>query len=127
MVRKLSFPACILGALMLLVLPLRWMLAWAVAAALHELGHLVAVCLLGGRVLEIRAGARGMVMETVPMKPWQTILATAAGPGVSLSLVLLCRWMPRTALCGLAQGLYNLLPIYPLDGGRIVRCLFRRV
>ena len=118
---QLTGAACILGALMLLQVPLRWMLAWAVAAGLHELGHLAALGCMGCRVGQLRVGASGMVMETGPLTRMQELLAAAAGPAVSLSLLLLCRSFPRVALCGLAQGLYNLLPVRSLDGGRIMK------
>ena len=60
-------------------------------------------------------------MELGCLSPVRELLAAAAGPVGSLSLMLMGRFFPRLALCGLVQGLFNLLPIYPLDGGRILR------
>ena len=48
---------------------------------------------------------------------------TICGPLGSFLLFISIRYFPRLALCGLIHGLYNLMPIYPLDGGRIVKCL----
>lgn len=122
----LSAPGCLLGAVLLMLLPLRWLLAMGAAAMLHELGHLIGLWLLGARVLELRIGAYGMVMETEALGYRQELWAAAAGPGISLALVLLWRWLPRLAICGMVQGLYNLLPLYPLDGGRMLRCTLGR-
>lgn len=61
-------------------------------------------------------------------KTWQRIAATAAGPFCSLALGLCYPWLPKLALSGLIQGVFNLLPVFPLDGGRILRelllCMF---
>ena len=119
--------ACVALALTLLVLPLPWVAAAVLAAALHELCHYVAILALGGRVGEIAVGPGGAAMELESLSAVREILAAAAGPVGSLSLTLAGRLFPRLALCGLAQGFFNLLPIYPLDGGRILRRLLELV
>lgn len=111
----------LLGALLLLVLPLPWLMASIFAAAFHELCHLGAVYALGGRVLRLTIGPTGAVMEGALEGRWREILAAAAGPVGSLLLLTLAPMAPRIAVCGLIQGLFNLLPLYPLDGGRILR------
>lgn len=119
---KTDFWACILAALLLLTLPLKWLLAAVLAALLHELGHLAALYCLNIPVTSFRIGSFGASIETAPMTRRQEILCAAAGPAVSLSLLLLCRWLPRAAVCGAIQGIYNLIPIYPLDGSRVLKC-----
>lgn len=114
---------CILWALLLLVLPLRLLMATAAAAGLHELCHWAAIGLLGGQVRRLRIGAGGMVMETGPMPPRQELVCALAGPVGSLLLVPLYGRFPCLALCGLVQGCFNLLPLYPLDGGRVMSCI----
>lgn len=112
-------------ALALLVLPLPWLLAAVTAALFHELCHGAVAVALGGSLGDIRLGERGATMEVGGLSNGRELLAAAAGPVGSLGLLLFGRCFPRLALCGLVQGLYNLLPIYPLDGGRILFCLIR--
>ena len=116
---------CVALAMLLLLLPFPWLAAALTAAGFHELCHAGAVRLLGGNVGPVKIGTRGAVMEVGDMRPGQELLAAAAGPAGSFLLLGLSRVFPRLALCGLVQGAYNLLPIYPLDGGRILYCLLR--
>lgn len=117
---KISPGALILLAAFLLLLPLNWLGAAILASLVHELYHILLVYLLGGCVREIQIGSRGVVMITEPLPTFRQLLSTLAGPVGSLSLLLVVRWLPRTAICGLIQGLFNLLPLLPLDGGRIL-------
>lgn len=112
--------ACLFAALLIMTVPLPWLAASFTAALLHELGHICVVLLCGGRITDLRIGLGGAVLHSGGMKPIHSILSIAAGPAVSLSLLFLFPWLPRFALCGAAQGLFNLLPIFPLDGGRMV-------
>lgn len=117
---EISGWGCVALALALLVLPLQWLAAAVTAAAVHELCHAMAVRLLGGRIYRMALGSRGAVMELGAMPPGWELLAAAAGPAGSFLLLLTARHFPRLALCGLVQGCYNLLPIFPLDGGRVL-------
>lgn len=118
---QISGAALLSIALMLLVLPLQWVAAALAAACWHELCHIVAVRLFGGKIGSISVGDSGAVMECGAMKPGREVVCILAGPFGSLLLLLLAKWLPRTALCGLFHGLYNLIPLFPLDGGRALR------
>lgn len=107
--------------LMLFLLPLRWLLAAMVAAFIHELGHYTAVRLLGGSIYGIKFGISGAVMEASDLPKWAELVCVIAGPLAGLLLGLTYPCFPVTAICAVAQSIYNLLPIYPLDGGRILR------
>ena len=114
---------CILWSLLLLSVPLRWILAAMGAAVFHELCHWTAIRFSGGQVHGLILRAAGMVMETDPMLPGRELVCALAGPAGSFLLAILYEYTPLLSLCGLVQGCFNLLPLYPLDGGRAVRCL----
>ncbi len=114
---------CLMLALMLLILPLSWVIAALLAGFVHELCHYAAIRLCGGQAGKIRLYSFAAQIPLPPMSRSKELLCTLAGPFGGLSLLLLARWIPRTAICAAMQSLYNLLPIYPLDGGRALQCV----
>ena len=124
--RKLRFSVrpefCIFAIFALLMIPLRWVVAWILAALTHEVFHCIAILLCGGRVHSAEVGSAGAAISTGPMSPWKEILCALSGPLAGILAVLLFRFFPRYAICGAFQTLYNLLPVLPLDGGRALRC-----
>lgn len=110
-------------ALVILILPLQWIFAMSIAAAVHEWFHIIATWLTGGKIRSIRIGTGGAVIETGPMGRRHALLCSAAGPLGSLLLFTFYHHIPRIALCAGIQGIYNLLPLLPLDGGRILNLL----
>ena len=109
---------------------------------LHEFGHSLACRQVGGRSERIMLWPLGGVAHVVPPpRPAATLWSIAAGPLVNVALMpilggafLLARgWhssMPdvyRFVMSILFVNVvllaFNLLPVYPLDGGQIVRCL----
>lgn len=116
---------CFCAALCILFLPLDWFCAAIFAAAVHEICHYIAVYILGGNIHKIKIYWTGAVMESGTLSPWQELLSILAGPFGSLGLLTIYTWHPQTAFCGLIQGLFNLLPLFPLDGGRALDCIAR--
>ncbi len=108
---------------------------------LHELGHSLTARCFGCEtryiVLTVIGGCASL--ERMPRKAWQEFLTAAAGPFVSfvlgVALYLLAVLLPHGNMLGLVLlggsylnvglGLFNLLPGFPMDGGRIFRSVMR--
>ncbi len=120
---RISASFCIFAALCVLLLPLRWLLGAFVAALVHEVSHCLAIYFQREKIYSLHLTGMGARIETSSMSPRNEVLCALAGPLGSFSVLMAAEYFPEVAVCGLLQGLYNLLPIYPLDGGRAVRCL----
>jgi membrane-associated protease RseP (regulator of RpoE activity) len=110
-------------ALLLMILPLRCILCFSLAAAIHELRHLCALRILRVPVFQIRIDVTGAVIETGETTQTQELISAAAGPLAGALTCLAARCFPLLALCAFVQTAYNLIPVYPFDGGRICRSL----
>lgn len=101
---------------------------------LHELGHALTARTFGVETAHITLFPFGGVaaMTSMPTKPWQEFLIALAGPMVNL--VILAVALPLHLVTGVdallwlavlngLMGLFNLIPAFPMDGGRILRAL----
>lgn len=103
--------------------PLGLLGRFLLAAALHESGHLLVLKLCRVPVYRLRITAFGCVLETGPMAYAAEARTALAGPAVNLLLLPLWHWDPAFALVSLALAAFNLLPVWPLDGGRWLRAV----
>ena len=119
--------ACVYCALLLLAIPLQWLLAWLIAAAVHELFHCIALLLCGNCIHSFQIGFCGAKIESSPLTPLQHIVCALAGPAGGLLLLIISKYCPTVTLCALVQSTVNLLPVIPLDGGQALYgfiCMF---
>nr|WP_297284485.1 M50 family metallopeptidase [uncultured Agathobaculum sp.] len=90
------------------------------AAAVHEGGHLLVLCLSGGRLHRLTLTCCGAVLHcTLPEGRFARAAVCLAGPAASFALTALaqaCGWY-RLAGASVLLGAFNLLPMPPLDGG----------
>ena len=110
-------------ALMTLLIPLRWLLAWVSSIVFHELFHILALGCLDKHIYSIHIGIDGVKINTPQMSLREELVCAMAGPFGGLLLMFTARWMPVLSLCSGFLTFYNLLPLYPQDGGRALWCV----
>ncbi len=116
--------------------------AFFACVVLHELGHSFMAQRYGigvRRILLMPIG--GMAeMDGIPRQPGRELLITLAGPAVNFAIAALLwpvvgllpdviyyhSWqglLYQVFLANLVMGVFNLVPVFPMDGGRVMRAL----
>jgi Zn-dependent protease/CBS domain-containing protein len=113
---------------------------------LHELGHVFAARRYGIKTRDVTLWPFGGIasMEQMPEKPGQELIVALAGPAVNVAIAIaLLLWLgprlnpenltqienPAVSLAVKLAGanvmlvLFNLIPAFPMDGGRVLRAL----
>jgi Zn-dependent protease len=108
-------------AIMILIAEIKWVMAFICSAAVHELFHAAALMLMRCTIHRISIGFTGTKIVTSPLSRKQEIISSLAGPVGGFLLTTLGSRFPRIALCAFFHSTINLLPFYPLDGGRVLR------
>lgn len=126
-----------------------WSVAFTVllftCIVLHELGHSLTARRFGvgvTRILLLPIGGMAQ-FDSIPRQPSRELLITLAGPAVNFVLAGLLMifvrfpagWLPaefpmrfadlgrEMVVVNLVMGCFNLVPVFPMDGGRILRAL----
>lgn len=107
----------------ILLIPINVFLSWLIAAIVHELGHIVFLSLFNGKITKIRITTGGAIISGSDLCWGKNIVCTLAGPVIGVLPVLFIEYIPVIGLFSLMLTIYNLLPFYPLDGGRILRII----
>lgn len=120
-----------------------WIPVIFLSVLIHELAHAGAIAALGfGSSQIILGGMGGATFNQRRARPWQELVISVAGPASSFALAFVVSLMmnnfavmqqdpmlrvllPLLVLANIFWGMFNLIPVAPLDGGHAVRSFLR--
>ncbi len=120
-----------------------WIPVLFLSVLIHELAHAGMIGILGfGSSHVVLTGMGGVTINQRRARPWQDLLISLAGPFSSFVLAFVSKWiaenvglvhtdrmlvvlMPLLFYANVFWGIFNLIPVPPLDGGHATREFFR--
>ncbi len=127
-----GFPFAAAVTLMLLLDKSGTAVSALVCCVLHEFGHLLCLFALSAPPERVTLGAFGMRIDKSSAElsyQYETVTALA-GPAINFLLALIlfavsktanAPWLLTSAALNLCTGLFNIIPVEPLDGGRALK------
>jgi Zn-dependent protease len=123
------------GSGVAVILGVGFLLAVFASVLLHELGHALTARVFGVRTQHILLTPLGGIasLEGMPRAPRAELAVALAGPAVNFAIaaaIALAMQVTGASMYGLLDGLlwanlslglFNLLPAFPMDGGRALR------
>ena len=128
----IGFPFAATVTLMLLLDKSGTAVSALVCCVVHELGHLLCLFVLSAPPERVTLGAFGMRIDKseASLSYREETLIALAGPMINFLLALMlfvfgkisnAAWLLPSAAINLCTGLFNLIPVEPLDGGRAIK------
>ncbi|MBQ2774287.1 MAG: site-2 protease family protein [Clostridia bacterium] len=129
---RIGFPFAAAVTLMLLLDKSGAAVSALVCCVLHELGHLLCLFALSAPPERVTLGAFGMRIDksSAELSYLHEAITALAGPLINFLLALIlfvvskfiiAPWLLTSAALNLCTGLFNLIPVEPLDGGRALK------
>lgn len=125
----ISGAAAVIAAIMLYFFDFSVISAAAVPLLLHECAHIAVLRALGLKIKNLKISLSGLcITYSGPASPGEHAIAAAAGPLIGLMYsVVISRaavfhssdWLCLSSGISLIFSVFNLLPVFPLDGGAI--------
>lgn len=109
--------------------------ALMIFALIHELAHMFTGIALKLKPKELKINPLGISIqfETYEQSEKKNMLVAISGPLLNIVIAIICAFLhinqeikELIIYSNILLGIFNLLPIYPLDGGRILKGLLRR-
>lgn len=129
---KIDKKICLVIFLFIIFNKLELYILFMFFAIIHEMFHLLTGVILGYKVKKIKVEIIGFSMEFYEKQQknndnMKKIIILLAGPifNILISLIFASLGIPIIFYINIVIAIFNLIPIYPLDGGQILNRLLR--
>lgn len=134
---KISFTFFVLVLLLIIFNKTEYLYISIISAILHEFAHLFTLKFFGAKILEFKISLFGGNIKTedfITTNYFQDVLVYFSGPLINLFFTIFCYFLSfffhtqklvDFTWVNLALALFNLLPFYSFDGGKILSAILK--